>query len=61
MDYYEVYSNHNVYTMVNNFDEIGPVFNFTVKVCKHFQVSFKYIDSNLFINHGKLKYVLLLV
>ncbi|KAL7989049.1 hypothetical protein Chor_007968 [Crotalus horridus] len=31
MDYYEVYSNHNVYTMVNNFDEIGPVFNFSVK------------------------------
>ncbi|XP_015670666.1 integrin alpha-2 [Protobothrops mucrosquamatus] len=34
MDYYEVYSNHNVYTMVNNFDEIGPVFNFSVKVIR---------------------------
>ncbi|XP_063151748.1 integrin alpha-2 [Candoia aspera] len=34
MDFYEVYSNHNVYSMVNNFDEIGPAFNFSVKVTR---------------------------
>ncbi|XP_013921847.1 PREDICTED: integrin alpha-2-like [Thamnophis sirtalis] len=34
MDFYEVYSNLSVYTVVNNFDEIGPVFNFSVKVTR---------------------------
>uniref|UniRef100_A0A8C5WPH2 VWFA domain-containing protein n=1 Tax=Laticauda laticaudata TaxID=8630 RepID=A0A8C5WPH2_LATLA len=34
MNFYEVYSNDSVYTMVNNFDEIGPVFNFSVKVTR---------------------------
>ncbi|XP_034296748.1 integrin alpha-2 [Pantherophis guttatus] len=34
MDFYEVYSNHSVYTVVNNFDEIGPAFNFSVKVTR---------------------------
>ncbi|XP_025023432.1 integrin alpha-2 isoform X1 [Python bivittatus] len=34
MDFYEVYSNHKVYSTVNNFDEIGPAFNFSVKVTR---------------------------
>ncbi|KAJ7334994.1 hypothetical protein JRQ81_012935 [Phrynocephalus forsythii] len=34
MNFYEVYSNHSVYSMVNNFDEIGPEFNFSVKVTR---------------------------
>ncbi|XP_026522273.1 integrin alpha-2 isoform X2 [Notechis scutatus] len=34
MNFYEVYSNDSVYTVVNNFDEIGPVFNFSVKVTR---------------------------
>uniref|UniRef100_A0A670YN68 Integrin subunit alpha 2 n=1 Tax=Pseudonaja textilis TaxID=8673 RepID=A0A670YN68_PSETE len=34
INFYEVYSNDSVYTVVNNFDEIGPVFNFSVKVTR---------------------------
>nr|XP_008101009.1 PREDICTED: integrin alpha-2 [Anolis carolinensis] len=32
MNFYEVYSDYNVPSMVNNFDEIGPAFNFSIKV-----------------------------
>ncbi|KAG8131116.1 hypothetical protein E2320_017684 [Naja naja] len=34
MNFYEVYSKDSVYTVVNNFDEIGPVFNFSVRVTR---------------------------
>lgn len=32
MNFYEVYSNHSVPSTVNNYDEIGPAFNFSIKV-----------------------------
>ncbi|XP_048358571.1 integrin alpha-2 [Sphaerodactylus townsendi] len=34
MNFYEVYSNHSVPSTVNNYDEIGPAFNFSVKVTR---------------------------
>uniref|UniRef100_A0ABM5FTY2 Integrin alpha-2 isoform X1 n=1 Tax=Pogona vitticeps TaxID=103695 RepID=A0ABM5FTY2_9SAUR len=34
MNFYEVYSDHKVPSMVNSFDEIGPEFNFSVKVTR---------------------------
>ncbi|XP_042307701.1 integrin alpha-2 isoform X2 [Sceloporus undulatus] len=34
MNLYEVYSDHYVPSVVNNFDEIGPAFNFSVKVTR---------------------------
>ncbi|KAH0627930.1 hypothetical protein JD844_008514, partial [Phrynosoma platyrhinos] len=34
MDFYEVYSDRYVPSVVNNFDEIGPAFNFSVKVTR---------------------------
>ncbi|KYO29094.1 hypothetical protein Y1Q_0009894 [Alligator mississippiensis] len=32
INFYEIYSDHNVPSTVNNFEEIGPAFNFSVKV-----------------------------
>ncbi|XP_025918511.1 integrin alpha-2 isoform X1 [Apteryx rowi] len=32
INFYEVYSDHNIPSTVNNFEEIGPTFNFSVKV-----------------------------
>uniref|UniRef100_A0A8C8R7V2 Integrin alpha-2 n=1 Tax=Pelusios castaneus TaxID=367368 RepID=A0A8C8R7V2_9SAUR len=32
INFYEVYSDHNIFSTVNNFEEIGPAFNFSVKV-----------------------------
>ncbi|RMB95396.1 hypothetical protein DUI87_28117 [Hirundo rustica rustica] len=32
INFYEVYSGHNIPSTVNNFDDIGPTFNFSVKV-----------------------------
>ncbi|XP_053152096.1 integrin alpha-2 isoform X2 [Hemicordylus capensis] len=34
MNFYEIYSDHNVPTTVNNFNEIGAAFNFSVKVTR---------------------------
>ncbi|XP_015274491.1 PREDICTED: integrin alpha-2 [Gekko japonicus] len=34
MNFYEVYSNHSVPSTVNNYDEIGSAFNFSVKVTR---------------------------
>ncbi|NXO60870.1 ITA2 protein, partial [Aramus guarauna] len=32
INFYEVYSGHNIPSTVNNFEDIGPMFNFSVKV-----------------------------
>ncbi|KAF1532556.1 Integrin alpha-2, partial [Eudyptes moseleyi] len=32
INFYEVYSGHNIPSTVNNFEDIGPLFNFSVKV-----------------------------
>ncbi|NXF40995.1 ITA2 protein, partial [Nyctibius bracteatus] len=32
INFYEVYSGHNILSTVNNFEDIGPAFNFSVKV-----------------------------
>uniref|UniRef100_A0A672TRS3 Integrin subunit alpha 2 n=1 Tax=Strigops habroptila TaxID=2489341 RepID=A0A672TRS3_STRHB len=32
INFYEVYSGHNILSTVNNFEDIGPTFNFSVKV-----------------------------
>ncbi|NXL09626.1 ITA2 protein, partial [Mesembrinibis cayennensis] len=32
INFYEVYSDHNIPSTVNNFEDIGPAFNFSVKV-----------------------------
>lgn len=36
INFYEVYSGHNIPSTVNNFEDIGPTFNFSVKVSKCF-------------------------
>lgn len=36
INFYEVYSGHNIPSIVNNFEDIGPAFNFSVKVSKCF-------------------------
>lgn len=36
INFYEVYSGHNIPSTVNNFEDIGPMFNFSVKVSKCF-------------------------
>lgn len=41
INFYEVYSGHNIPSTVNNFEDIGPLFNFSVKVSKCFCFSFK--------------------
>ncbi|NWT48038.1 ITA2 protein, partial [Chroicocephalus maculipennis] len=32
INFYEVYSGHNIPSIVNNFEDIGPAFNFSVKI-----------------------------
>lgn len=34
VNFYEVFSGHNIPSTVNNFEDIGPTFNFSVKVSK---------------------------
>lgn len=41
INFYEVYSGHNIPSTVNNFEDIGPTFNFSVKVSKSVLFWFK--------------------
>lgn len=41
INFYEVYSGQNIPSTVNNFEDIGPTFNFSVKVSKYFWFCFE--------------------